>query len=1251
MHLLFTLSPFMYLSFTSLVLRQRGKVFALAVGLALLAGCEESPTQALNDALAANHDAPLLVNTDEEKQSADAARQLATPKLEFVGIERSGVRVNIDLDQTKGADRIAQLRIERYITSQVLEALATTDIYSIDFTSSFVQKTISQLVVASSFLETVEKGGELSVGNLSPATVYRLSVRNCQKQVKESSCSAFSSYQYFATWPELLDSTPRSLQLTSQLAAVTSRWEATPRADFYRVLRKEYNQVSADYAVIVPNLRALTYTDNQVQPGVTYTYTVQPCQKRLTHASGLERESTCSASVYGNQTIALAPLPQVAVRAEATRTEVEIVITSLGSNALSLYQFQKCTSSAYTGCSVLSTVDEKTLNTQTTEHRYKDSGLTPATTYFYRVRACQGDQASLCTVWSQSQVTTLSGGSLKDLSVYDHKGAVDPNTQESLLPAPTNPATVTRMELNQVTFAAAAPEGTIHKYELFNRSGVRLVSGETAGMQFTITPALSGIDAPYKVVSKLCQTDMPANCSGSTVQYFTFTAEVQIQELTAGIGNESHAQLVYRLSGPNGKSKYQLAWKTFDSANWSSYIDLTADSGVLTEQLPYSKQGYNVRVRACVNEVCTDAKEQQVNGVVNNPGVPQVIKVETKTKGAQGNDEYISLTLAGDPNGGAPIDYFELIGAVADTRTPIEYPATNNAYSLEATNIGQSDQGYMFEVRACRSGKECGPTYHHSFKSAVVGKNQVQAISGQGVVSKQGETIKASQYFTCQYPEYGSPTFGNLTNSKILRGVENSDAVTVIAVGTESVTVRCPQGEDNGKFYAAIVSEFSITATPGQQSVTDLQVSSKGVTTDSSGKKFEDITVEAQGDENTTSFALWINSVNYPNMLGNPGFATNSVPFSSSYTVEVQACTNDGSCGLKKTTNFQSSIKNETHITYAPTSLFVAGNEAIKANCTHGDNPSFSSSSPFVVTIDSLGNVAGIAPGSARINIACPDASDKTVDIQVIPQPRSAYALRKVVSGYVGPAIQVARSTGDGTTDIYFTHTGVLDIEAIKQVSQNRFDVHVLTWYDQMTTGNHARAKSVTHSPVILRMNAGVPEIAKLSTSEGSTAMLWGEGKLFNTFELKGDDVGVFAWMDYGRATWMNLYLVQAKVDPNRSVVRKFRTALYTGNDFLTQFEGKFSNGQVHVLQGRESGPLSQIGVAHFVFNKYIGYMGYHTTTTHQAGNDIWTSTAPTEYIDGELGIQSGGKMSAVYLYNSDVTAWYKSIIDNIKQN
>ncbi len=87
----------------------------------------------------------------------------------------------------------------------------------------------------------------------------------------------------------------------------------------------------------------------------------------------------------------------------------------------------------------------------------------------------------------------------------------------------------------------------------------------------------------------------------------------------------------------------------------------------------------------------------------------------------------------------------------------------------------------------------------------------------------------------------------------------------------------------------------------------------------------------------------------------------------------------------------------------------------------------------------------------------------------------AVYGVRRLVDGYCGPLIRVARSSDGGELDIWWDETGWLDVAALLAFAAGG-SVYVVCWYDQSGLGRHAVQATPAARPRIVA--AGVVDVA-----------------------------------------------------------------------------------------------------------------------------------------------------------------------------
>ena len=84
-----------------------------------------------------------------------------------------------------------------------------------------------------------------------------------------------------------------------------------------------------------------------------------------------------------------------------------------------------------------------------------------------------------------------------------------------------------------------------------------------------------------------------------------------------------------------------------------------------------------------------------------------------------------------------------------------------------------------------------------------------------------------------------------------------------------------------------------------------------------------------------------------------------------------------------------------------------------------------------------------------------------------IAQPAAAYSVRRVVSSYSGPAMEV--QSGSVSASIGFDSFGNLDTASLEAFAGSG-DAFVKTWYDQSGNGRHASQSISANQPKIVSL-------------------------------------------------------------------------------------------------------------------------------------------------------------------------------------
>jgi hypothetical protein len=128
-----------------------------------------------------------------------------------------------------------------------------------------------------------------------------------------------------------------------------------------------------------------------------------------------------------------------------------------------------------------------------------------------------------------------------------------------------------------------------------------------------------------------------------------------------------------------------------------------------------------------------------------------------------------------------------------------------------------------------------------------------------------------------------------------------------------------------------------------------------------------------------------------------------------------------------------------------------------------------------------LTSVALLAAGQVALPI---DHLHAAPILDSTPTAAAAYSLRNLRTAYVGPAIQVRRSSDNATQDIGLTGAGVLDVAALESFVGAGNSGFVVRWYDQsgsgkdiIQTATSLNQPQIVASGSVLRASNGEPAV------------------------------------------------------------------------------------------------------------------------------------------------------------------------------
>lgn len=132
---------------------------------------------------------------------------------------------------------------------------------------------------------------------------------------------------------------------------------------------------------------------------------------------------------------------------------------------------------------------------------------------------------------------------------------------------------------------------------------------------------------------------------------------------------------------------------------------------------------------------------------------------------------------------------------------------------------------------------------------------------------------------------------------------------------------------------------------------------------------------------------------------------------------------------------------------------------------------------PSSVTVDASGQRA-VGPGwqlvltpDTPVGLTCVPGTTAALSTLTATAPVAAYSLRRVVSAYVGPVIQVRRASDDAVLDIGVTSAGDLDTAALLAFAAGT-DAFVTTWFDQSGNRSDAAQATAAQQPQVIAAGA-----------------------------------------------------------------------------------------------------------------------------------------------------------------------------------
>jgi len=382
---------------------------------------------------------------------------------------------------------------------------------------------------------------------LTPATTYTYRVQACNA----GGCSAYSNQASAITFP-LPPGAPGGIAAAVMSSSrIDLSWNASSgTVDGYVVERR--TGTSSPFAVLDTVAGNTAYQDDGLAPATSYTYRV-----RAYNSGGYSGYSGLASAT----TLPDPPATPASVSATTVSSTAIDVTWSSVNGTVSEYRLERRTGA---GAFAL----HATLSSTTTS--YDDDGLTPATSYGYRVQACNAGGCSAFT--GEATATT-----------------------HPLPPGVPGTLTLSTISATRIDLAWGASSGTVTGYEVERRTGsgayalIATVAGATTFANTGLSPATTYV---YRV--RACN---PGGCSayGNEAAQATLPNPPTAPVLTAQTFDSSSIDLSW--SGATGTiTEYRLERVSPDAAVvavLSGLITSHRDIGLTAETL------HTYRVQAC----------------------------------------------------------------------------------------------------------------------------------------------------------------------------------------------------------------------------------------------------------------------------------------------------------------------------------------------------------------------------------------------------------------------------------------------------------------------------------------------------------------------------------------------------------------------------------------------------------------------------------------------------------------------------
>jgi fibronectin type 3 domain-containing protein/dihydrofolate reductase len=480
------------------------------------------------------------------------------------------------------------------------------------------------------------------------------------------SCTAFSPVASTTTWV-VIPSIPTGVSLTADSASqITVSWTGNG-AHSYEIYRNTSDSTTNLTAIATPT--NASYKDTGLTADTTYYYWVKACKESSTG------EEVCSDFSPVTSKTTLVVIPSIPTILSLTANSASQITVSWTGNGAHSYEVYRSTSN--------NTANSAKISDPTDSSYVNTTGLTPNTTYYYWVKACNANTSGKrCSDFSTvASTATWSVDSEAPPRITAPDLSADSTSQITVSWTGNNEATsyqIYRNTINSITNLAAIATPTNTSYE---------DTGLTA-------------DTTYYYWVKACKRNSQGrdDCSDfSQVASKTTLVVIPSAPTDLSLTADSSSQLTVSWIG-NGAHSYEIYRNTSNSTAGSTAIATPSDAAYVNTELEPNTT-YYYWVKACnantSGKRCSDFSQvASKTTLVVIPSVPTGLILTV--------DSASQITVQWDRVAGA--EYYEVYRNISDSNTSLTAIATTTNVSYEDTGL-TADTNYYW-VKACKRNLE-----------------------------------------------------------------------------------------------------------------------------------------------------------------------------------------------------------------------------------------------------------------------------------------------------------------------------------------------------------------------------------------------------------------------------------------------------------------------------------------------------------------------------------------------------------------